>query len=104
MTPGSLAPQSQAFFRVDPIHPLVPDRPAFTPEQHEYAAVAVAHPSLRQLHNAPSQRLLRITMTAVSIGAARDPQLPARSGHAHLVSAHQVAHDLALPDGLHHFF
>jgi hypothetical protein len=79
-------------------------RPAFALQQHRQSPVSIAHPGTGQLSYPHPQLHLRITPALVAIDPASDPDQPARSVFAQLVTFPYRGNELAASGGLQTFF
>jgi len=72
-------PQTQAFFVIKPIHPLVIDLPAFASQQRMQTFIAVTHPCCRQVSQTHSQFRLRVSPVAIVVDRSLQLQHAASS-------------------------
>lgn len=98
--PRALPTKRQPLLGVEAIAALLSELPAFALQQHEQSTIAEPHAGLRQLAQALPQRGQRVTTALVADAGETELSRPHGPPLAHLISAHQVVHDLALPDGL----
>jgi hypothetical protein len=95
MAPRPPKPHAQPFFAVQPVHALMVDPPAFTPQQYVYPEVAIAHSRRREIPNAFAQHGLVTTDRLVAVRRSIKPQRYASSAFAHPVCPLQVPDQLA---------
>ena len=100
MTPRALAPQRQSLFGVQPVEPVLAHVPALPSEHDEEPPIPKSDARLRQLAHPLSEDGQRITLALIPKARAMEARDHRRAPLAHLVAAHQVRHDLTLPDGL----
>ena len=103
MTMRPSRPKLQAEFAVQAMNTLVIDRPAFAPQQHMNALVAVSNAHLRELLDATFKSVLRWSPGLVPLHGSRLPHDQASSPFTAVVVALKITHDFAPLPRLHHF-
>ena len=104
MSPRTLPPERQSLLGVEAIAPLLPELPAFAPQQHEESTIPEANTCLRQLSHPLAKSGQRIAAALITNAGQTETRGSGRPALAHLVPAHQVVHHFTLLDGLQNFF
>src|SRR3954464_2377805 len=102
---ASAAPANrQTLFAVEPLHPLLIDDLAFSPQQHVQAPITEPPPLLRQGFQPLPQCAILGTHSSVAHAGAVGPDHPASPPLAHLKGLTQLHRCLSSCGGRHHFF
>jgi hypothetical protein len=79
---------------------MLAEIPAFTAQQHQQATIPEPHAAVGQLAHALPQRGQRIPLALIPEARSVEARRHRSASLAHLVTAHQIRHDLTLSDGL----
>src|SRR5499426_3244603 len=102
-TLGCFVAQLQAYLAIQAIDPLGIYRPAFAPQQHMNAPIAVAHAGSGDLLDPFAQLSLPSSTRAVVVGRSIDWQRAASTSNAHPPGRPRMIHHLTLPGRLQSF-
>jgi hypothetical protein len=103
----STAPRKQCkppFLDIQPVHALLADLPALTPEQDEQSAIVKADSSLRELAQPMPERGQRLSRILIANAGQAETCGADDAALTDFIAAHQVVHHFALLDGLQNFF
>jgi hypothetical protein len=92
--------QCQTLLAIDAIEALLAQLPAFSSKKDQQAPVSEPHERLRQLAQSLSKCRQRIALALIPQAGAMAARRHRGAPLAHLVTAHQVRHDLTLLDRL----